>query len=389
MTGKTDNPDLELIAALNESLTSLLKGEKTIPVVLPENYPDNEIKKLALIFNQATSILDAYTDSLFSLSKGELDHEIPKGRMRIHDALKSLQANLHHLTWTTQRIAKGDFNQSVDFMGEFSQAFNSMTQQLKQAFETIETQNIKLHKKDKEMTRDLKLAAVIQKSLISDKIDIPGISIHTIYKPMILVGGDIFSFVEFRGENQFGVFIADVNGHGVNAALITGILKVLINTAGDIRRKPDELLYYINNRIVDLALNIYFTAFYGICDPEKRTFTFSRGGHNKPYMIRKNNDIYELDSDGPMLGVIKEIEIESGTIDLISGDKIIIYTDGLSEAENSEGEPFEVKALTSAFRKNIDLNIKDFVNAIYKNLTEYRGSEKFDDDVCILGIEIL
>jgi sigma-B regulation protein RsbU (phosphoserine phosphatase) len=110
---------------------------------------------------------------------------------------------------------------------------------------------------------------------------------------------------------------------------------------------------------------------------------------SKPYIIRKNNDIYELDSDGPMLGVIKEIEIESGTINLIPGDKIIVYTDGMSETENSEGEPFEVKALISAFKKNIDLNIKDFVNSIYKNLTEFRGSEKFDDDVCILGIEIL
>jgi len=72
------------------------------------------------------------------------------------------------------------------------------------------------------MTRDLKLSAVTQQSLISEKIDVPGISIHSIFEPMILIGGDFFSYIGFKDEEKIGVFIADVNGHGVNAALLTG-----------------------------------------------------------------------------------------------------------------------------------------------------------------------
>jgi len=89
-----------------------------------------------------------------------------------------------------------------------------------------------------------------------------------------------------------------------------------------------------------------------------------------------------------MTEVINEIEIEAVTINLISGDKNIIYAVGPSEAEISEEESFEVKALPYTLGKNKDLNIKEFINTIYDKLSEFRGSEK-SDDVCNSGIEIL
>ena len=383
------NEDLRIITDLTNALTMLIKGENCTPLKIPEDYPDNEINLLADRVNEIIIRINTYTESLFSISRGDLAHEIPKGRMRIHDGLKNLQAGLNHLTWKTQRIAGGDFNQKIDFMGEFSDAFNSMTMQLKQAFETIETQNIKLLKRDKEMTRDLKLAAVIQKSLISGTIDIPGVEIHSIFKPMILIGGDFFTYVNFRDEEKLGVFIADVNGHGVNAALVTGIIAVLINSAGELRNNPAELLLSINSNIVDLGLDIYFTAFYGVCDVKNRTFSYARGGHNLPYLILNDNTFSELDSDGPMLGVMKDIEIHNKTIELVPGNKILLFTDGLSETENSNGEPFENKVLAEVITDNPGTDIKEYVDNIYNKLIDFRGSEKFDDDVCILGIELL
>ncbi len=383
------NQDLRLITELTDTLTSLIKGEDCLPVNIPENYPDNEIHLLAESVNEIIIRINEYTDSLFSISNGDLAQEIPKGRMKIHDGLKNLQAGLHHLTWKTKRIAGGDFNQKIDFMGEFSDAFNSMTLQLKQAFETIETQNIKLLKRDNEMTRDLKLAAVIQKTLISDKINIPGVNMHSIFKPMILIGGDFFSYVEFRNEEKFGVFIADVNGHGVNAALVTGILAVLIKSAGELRNDPSGLLYHINSNIVNLGLDIYFTAFYGICDIKNKKFNYARGGHNLPFVISGNEDVLELESSGPMLGVMEEIIIDNHTYDILSGDKIIIYTDGLSEAENIEGISFEESFFKNVLKDNSSMKINEYINALYSSLIKFRGSEKFDDDVCILGIEFL
>ena len=260
-----------------------------------------------------------------------------------------------------------------------------------QAFEIIESQNIKLLKRDREITRDLKLAAVVQKALISDKPDIPGIKIHSIYKPMILIGGDFFTFVKFRNEERFGVFIADVNGHGVSAALVTGILAVLINSSGELKSEPAEFLHDINSRIVDLGLDIYFTALYGICDVKNKTFTYARGGHNRPFWIQQNHEISELNADGPMLGVMKDISIETQTVPFSSGDKLIIYTDGLTETENNDGIAFETQTLRDTLDKNADMNIQDYINSIYEKLIEFRGSDKFTLTryVCILGIELL
>ncbi len=381
--------DNKIITGLTEALNSLLKGEKCPPVVISDDYPDKDIRNLATSVNEIIDKVNIYTECLFSLSNGDLVHDIPDGRMMLHDALKNLQANLSHLTWKTKRIAQGDFQQTIDFMGEFSNSFNSMTMQLKQAFETIEAQNMKLIKKDNEITRDLKLAAAIQKTLISDSISVKGINIHSIYKPMILIGGDFYTFVEYREKEKFGVFIADVNGHGVNAALITGILKVLIDSAGDISRNPSGLLYYINSRIVDLGLDIYFTALYGICDVNRKEIILSRGGHNHPYKVNHQSGAVVLHSEGPMLGVSKDVLIENTAIQLESGDKIIIYTDGLSETKNIDGISFETEALQNALNKHSDMNIKNLLNALYAELVYFRGSEKFNDDVCILGIEIL
>lgn len=384
-----NDEDLKLITDLSDSMTSIIKGDKTKPVEIKESYSVEELKFLALKVNEVINSLNVYSENLFAISNGDLSNEIPKGRMKLHGGLKSLQASLNHLTWTTKRIAEGDFNHKVDFMGEFSNAFNTMTMQLKQAFETIETQNIKLLKRDKEMTRDLRLAAVIQKSLISGTIDIPGVQVHSIFKPMILIGGDFFTYVKFGDEKKLGVFIADVNGHGVNAALVTGILAVLINSAGELRNNPAELLLSINSSIVDLGLDIYFTAFYSVCDVPNRTFSYARGGHNLPYLILNDNKFYELDSDGPMLGVMKDIEIFNKTIDIVPGNRILLFTDGLTETENSDGEPFEEKVLADIMINNSGINLKEYVDNIYDKLIEFRGSEKFDDDVCIIGIELL
>lgn len=381
--------DLKIITDLAGALTLLLKGEKGGFVAIPETYPENELKSLAGNVNEIIRDFEALSDSAFALSKGDFSYEIPRGRMRIHDALKNLHSSLTHLTWKTKKIAGGDFDQKIDFMGEFSNAFNSMTMQLKEAFEIIEKQKNDLIRNEREMRRDLKLAAIIQKNLISDKIHINGVSIKTIYTPMILIGGDIYSFVEFRNEQQFGVFIADVNGHGVNAALVTGMIKVLIHSAGEMRRNPSELLYYINRSFVGFNLDIYFTALYGICDVKNRIFTYARGGHNLPYLIHKNGTIKELSSDGPMLGVVEEVVIENKTVELETGDKLMLYTDGLSETENDEGVSFESGALQEILRINSKMNIEKLINTVYSELIEYNGSEKFGDDVCILGIEIL
>jgi len=147
----------EQIDKITEAFYLLLKGKKPSLIELPEDYPDNEFRQVVEYINRFLSEYTNATDTIYTLSRGDLNFEIPKGNLLLLHSLKSLQANLRHLTWKTQQIAQGDFSQRVDFIGDFSEAFNSMVQQLKDFFENQENANESLQTKLEELA-DARLA---------------------------------------------------------------------------------------------------------------------------------------------------------------------------------------------------------------------------------------
>jgi two-component system sensor histidine kinase/response regulator len=112
----------------------ILKGKKPAPIELPDDYPDNEIKQAVGYINKFIAEYGAVTDFVYQLGRGELHIDPPKGSITINQSLKALHASLRNLTWITQQVAAGDFSHQVSFMGEFSTAFNSMTEQLQASF---------------------------------------------------------------------------------------------------------------------------------------------------------------------------------------------------------------------------------------------------------------
>ncbi|MFC1833223.1 adenylate/guanylate cyclase domain-containing protein [Thermodesulfobacteriota bacterium] len=139
----------EQIDKITEAFYLILKGKKTPAIRLPEDYPDNEIRQTVKYINKFIEEYDQGTELLSSMSRGELDFEAVKGQTVLLQSLKNLQANLRHLTWTTQRIAAGDFSHKVDFMGDFSVAFNSMTQQLKDSYDQLTELNEELDRRNR------------------------------------------------------------------------------------------------------------------------------------------------------------------------------------------------------------------------------------------------
>ena len=141
------------IDRITEAFYLILKGRRPSAIELPPEYPDNEVKQLAEYVNRFIQQYNSVTDFSFGLSKGDINPDPPKGNLLLLSSLKNLQAGLRNLTWTTQRISKGDFNQRVDFMGDFSEAFNSMIQQLKDSFMERDRSNHALKEQIKELGR--------------------------------------------------------------------------------------------------------------------------------------------------------------------------------------------------------------------------------------------
>jgi diguanylate cyclase (GGDEF)-like protein len=136
----------EDVDRITEGLHHILEGGTPCPLELPFDRPEDEFVQLVQYVNRLISEYASFASFLFAISRGELDAKSPRGRMHVLHSLKNLQANLRHLTWKTQQIARGDFSQRVDFIGEFSESFNSMVEQLAAARDELIRKNEQLDK---------------------------------------------------------------------------------------------------------------------------------------------------------------------------------------------------------------------------------------------------
>lgn len=261
-------------------------------------------------------------------------------------------------------------------------------------YHIVDSQKKKLEEKNKiiqaknyQLKEELKLAQQIQQKLIPlTAPQISGIRVASLYKPMENVGGDFYDFIQIKDPQMLGVFISDVSGHGVPAALITSMVKTLIETAGKNRNSPKSLLGYINEKIIGQTSGNFLTAFYGLLDVKSKTFKYARASHHYPYLIR-DGIVSELASRGKMLGINRGVYFEEKEIQLQSGDKVLFYTDGLTEAVNHENIEFEDK-LSEIMTLNFKKPVEDFIQSIYLELIKHREEYNFDDDVCMIGLEV-
>jgi len=138
----------ELLDAMTAAFHHLRTGKVPPPLPIPDHLPDNELRQLLTYANRFLTEFAPFSEALEQLSKGELDARPLLGRMPVVQSLKALQSNLRHLTWKTQQIAEGDLEQRVDFMGDFSTAFNKMTQQLKDSYEKLMELNKELERRN-------------------------------------------------------------------------------------------------------------------------------------------------------------------------------------------------------------------------------------------------
>jgi len=235
------------------------------------------------------------------------------------------------------------------------------------------------------MEDQLELAKQIQKNFIPRVPPrVKGLKISAFYKPMHQVGGDYYDFI--KDDENLGIIISDVTGHGLSAAFITSMIKTLVDSSDMYITKPTTILKHINNKIMNIASGYYLTAFYTSINLKTKEMTYARGGHDYPLLIRKGH-IIELKSRGILLGVEKNFPFETKTIQLEKNDKIFFFTDGLTETRNNSGVEFNSQ-LKSLLINSAHLSINKFIDEIYNELLLFNKTKIFEDDICMIALEV-
>ncbi len=253
---------------------------------------------------------------------------------------------------------------------------------------TMKQQNRKLQDKKQDIQRELDLARNIQASLIPAEVPlVEGLKFAARYEPMREVGGDMYDFMYFREPDRIGIFICDVTGHGVPAALIAGMVKSLIISAPIDPDRPAVLLEYINSKVLGRTQDNFITACFVIFDQKNRTCRLARAGHCWPLLVR-DKKVRELKSRGRILGIFPEITCEEISIPMNKGDRLLLYTDGLSETRNSEGVLFQDRDFYRFLESHFYLSLNDYLDALNDELEVFRGGKALSDDACIIGLEI-
>lgn len=238
-----------------------------------------------------------------------------------------------------------------------------------------------------EVNEELKLAGDIQKHLMPKNIiNFNNYNIEYIFLPSMNIGGDFCDFFELD-KNKFAVIFADISGHGIPAALLSSMLKVFIYTNIRKMKSIPKLMEKLNEEIINIFPKGKFVSmFFLIIDTEKNIMRFCKASQEPALMYRKESDsVEELETEGQILGmfsknIFTDITFEEKIIEFNNGDKLLLYTDGITEETSPSGEYFGIERLK--------LQVKESnLNKIEEELRKFVLKENFNDDLTILKIE--
>ncbi len=249
-----------------------------------------------------------------------------------------------------------------------------------------------LKKKNSELEWQLKNAQAVTRLLLPEA---PPRHDHLLvdfrFKPLEAIGGDFFSFNTLH-EHGIGVFIGDVAGHGVSAALFLTLLRSISDRLNAGRgTDPSRYIQDLNGDLAGGGVLFFITALYGYFDFAKSgaAFRFAKGGHTPPILYRSaDRSAWILTSEGMPVGLSGTALFQEITIDIEPGDRIYVYTDGIIETRNEKGDMIEAEGLMDSIIRSGSMTLEGSLDYIMQDIERFRGPIPVQDDMALIGFEI-
>jgi len=246
-----------------------------------------------------------------------------------------------------------------------------------------------LYLKDLMIQKELESAKKVQQFIIPkefNSITYPVISAR--YLPIEDIGGDFYDVYELP-NNKFGFLISDVTGHGIPAALVMTMSKMIFNLFASSFLATDKLLTRVNKEMRGLLLDTqYITSFYVIYDHNEKSIQFTNAGHTRALYYRHSKKrVMGLDTLGFFIGISDDTFYEKKSISVEKGDRLFLYTDGLTEVKNDDGEEYGDKRLAKFISHHQELHSDDFCDALLSDVEKFTSLNERNDDVAFITIE--
>ncbi|MEQ1559359.1 MAG: SpoIIE family protein phosphatase [Methyloglobulus sp.] len=254
------------------------------------------------------------------------------------------------------------------------------------------------------INRDLQTAAKMQEELLpASSSKYLNVTIDWLFCPSSVVSGDIFNFFRLD-ETHIGFYSLDVAGHGVSAAMMSFTLFRLLTTemqrGSPLKRPLTKKPYYqiVPAAKVMAALNsqfqtntkswLYFTMAYGMVDTTAKTIELSQAGHPNPIYISQSQPAQFIGTGGFPIGLIEDAEYDTIVMNYLPGDRLVLYSDGITECENMNGEMFGQERLLDYLEDNRARPIKEVSKAFNEQMRIWRGCDSYEDDISMLILEM-
>ena len=238
------------------------------------------------------------------------------------------------------------------------------------------------------MNNDLEFSKRLQQRILPKKEKIQNLNLDYIYKPSETLSGDMFDMYSIDKEN-IGVYISDVVGNGVSAALMTMFIRQTMRLMRDDPTKPSNVLRELHRRFLSLGLEAeyYFTIFFGIFNTKTKKLKYVNACHNcMPIKYnRKKGNLDVLENKGyPISSLLEDISFEEKEVQVYQDDKILFYTDGVTEARDYTGREFGLNRLIDVIKENSVDTLASIEETVFKH-----SFGEIEDDFALLLLEII
>ncbi len=236
--------------------------------------------------------------------------------------------------------------------------------------------------------RQLQVAAAVQRRMIPAQLPtLAGFEFAARYEPSLDLSGDFYDVIHLDGH--LGLAVGDVVGKGIAASLLMASVRSALRAYAQDVYDLDEILRRVNVQLTRDTLDSEFTTlFYGVLNPRAMKFTYCNAGH-EPALLMRDGQCRRLNQGGMALGIDANQRYQKDVVDLRTGDVLLLYTDGLSEAQNFDGKPFGRERIVQAMRDTAGATAQETLNHVFWEMRRFVGLNRGVDDTTMLAVKVV